>query len=345
MKTLAILVAFATLAFNAEAQELLAQAKSGDDWGYINTKGEFVIKAQYSNCHAFSEGLAPIYDKKAKTFYFIKPDGSQLSTDIDKFKLKNIFGFGTVGFSEGMVPVEVGKRWGYLNSKGIMSVEAKYDKASEFNDGRGVVKLGNSFFLVDVNGKETKVDIPGVEDVKRFSSGLAPFKANGLWGFIGTDGQVICKAQFKGIGYMSPDGLAWAKNEAGKVGFITETGNSKSDFSYDAAKNFSDGLSETRKGDVTIFVSAKGTEVSPVKADSYGSFSEGLAYAKTNGKVGFIGTDGKWVIDAQFDAVRDFKNGMAAAKQGDLWGFIDKKGGWVIKPEFNAVKDFETTSK
>ena len=345
MKSITLFFALAMFSIQSNAQNLLAQAKSGDDWGYINTKGEFVIKAQYSNCHAFSEGLAPIYDKKAKTFYFIKPDGSKLNTDIDKFKLKNIFGFGTVGFSEGVVPVEVGKKWGYLNSKGKMSAEAKYDKALEFNNGRGVVKLGNSFFLVDVNGNETEITIPGIEDVRRFSSGLAPFKANGLWGFIGIDGQVVCKAQFKGIGYMSPDGLAWAKNEAGKVGFITETGNSKSDFKYDSAKNFSDGFSEARKGDATIFVSAKGIEVTPVNADSYGSFSEGLAYAKTNGKVGFIGTDGQWVIDAQFDAVRDFKNGMAAAKQGDLWGFIDNKGNWVIKPEYNAVKDFEATSK
>ena len=95
MKILAILIAFATLAFNAEAQELLAQAKSGDNWGYINTKGDFVIDAQYRDCHAFAEGLAPIYDKKAKTFYFIRPDGTTLATDVKSFRLRNIFGFGT----------------------------------------------------------------------------------------------------------------------------------------------------------------------------------------------------------------------------------------------------------
>lgn len=136
MKTLTLFVTLSVLSFQIQAQELLAQAKSGDNWGYINTKGEFVIDAQYRNCHAFSEGFAPIYDKKAKTFYFIKPDGSKLDTEIDKFKLKNIFGFGTKGFEDGLVPVQVGKQWGYLNTSGKLLISAKYDKR-----GRSMVVL------------------------------------------------------------------------------------------------------------------------------------------------------------------------------------------------------------
>lgn len=343
MRLIVLVIALTAFSFQTFAQDLLAQAKSGDEWGYINTKGEFVIQAQFKNCHAFSEGLAPIYDKKAKTFYFIKPDGSRLNTSVDKYKLKNVFGFGTIGFSEGAVPVQVGKKWGYMDASGKMMAQAQYDKASMFVNGVGIVKSGDSFYMVNAEGNTSIIEIPGLEDVKRFSNGVAPFKANGLWGFIGTDGSVVCQAQFKGVGYMGEAGIAWAKNEAGMVGFITKTGSGKGDFKYQAAKNFSDGAAKIKMNDTWGYFLDKGVEMTPEKADSYGKFSDGLAYAKVDGKVGFIDNEGKWKINPQFDAVRGFKNGYAAVKQKDMWGFIDKAGQWVIKPSFDGVKDFETT--
>ena len=345
MRLIALIFTLTAFSIQSYAQDILAQAKSGDNWGYINAKGEFVIKPQFTNCHGFSEGLAPIYDKKAKTFYFIKPDGSKFETEVEKFKLKNILGFGTIGLSEGMVPVQVGKKWGYMNASGKMVAEAKFDKATKFNDGKGVAKLGEVFFLIDSKGTETKVDIPGIEDVKQFSGGVAPFKAKGLMGFIDQNGAVTCEAQFKGLGYMSEDGLAWAKNEAGLVGFVSKSGDTKIEFAYKSAKNFTDGVSKSKKGESTVYVSSNGKEIVPESADSSGKFSDGLAYAKSNGKVGFIGKDGKWVVDPQFDKVRGFKNGLCAARQGDMWGFIDTSGKWVIKPQYDAVKDFEKVSK
>lgn len=342
MKSIALLFALIAFSFQTIAQDLLAQAKSGDNWGYISASGEFIIQAQYRNCHPFANGLAPIYDKKAKTFYFIKPDGSRLKTDVDKFKLRNIMGFGTVGFSEGIVPVQVDKKWGYMNTSGEMVADAQYDKATLFIEGVSVAKSGASFYMIDGKGNATKIEVPGLEDVRRFSNGLAPFKANGLWGFIDKSGSVICEAQFKGIGYMDESGLAWAKNEAGLVGFITKTGANKGGFKYQSAKNFSDGVAKVKMNDKWSYFLSKGVEMTPERADSYGKFSEGLAYGKLNGKVGFLDKDGKWKIDPQFDAVRDFKNGYAAAKQGDLWGFIDKTGNWVVKPTYDGLKDFET---
>ncbi len=340
MKYLSLIIGLLAASFQSNAQDLLAQAKSGDNWGYINTKGEFVIDAQYKNCHAFSEGFAPIYDKKAKTFYFIKPDGSKLDTEIDKFKLKNIFGFGTKGFEDGLVPVQVGKQWGYLNTSGKLLVPAKFDKAQEFNSGFGVTESSNRFYIISKDGSEKQVDISGLEDVKRFSEGLAPYRVNGQWGFINTEGAVVIEAQYKGIGYLS-EGLAWVKNEAGQVGFIDSKGNVKIDLQFQAAKEFSEGLARVKKNDAWLFVDLSGKEITSVGADTYGNFSNGLAYAKKNDVVGFVGKDGNWVIDAKFEKVRDFKNGYAAVRKGENWGFIDKTGNWVIEPTFAGVKDFE----
>lgn len=342
MKLLLTGILALAVSVNAYSQNLLAQAKSGDNWGYINDKGEFVIDAQYRNCHEFaSNGLAPIYDKKAKTFYFIKPDGSKLNTSAEKFKLQNIFGFGTLGFNEGMVPVEIDKKWGYMHESGKVSVPAKYDKVRAFNNGRGVAKLGTSFYLIKENGEEQEISISGLQDVRKFSEGAAPYKANDKWGFIDKEGKVIAEAKFKGIGYLS-NGLAWAKTEDGRVGFINIKGATAIEFNYTAAKDFTDGMARVKKGDTWLYVDPSGKEVAPsVSADTYGKFMDGLAYAKKDDQVGYIGKNGDWAFKMYFNKVRDFQNGLAAVRDGELWGFINTKGEWVIEPKFEAVKDFE----
>ncbi len=328
------------------AQTYVAQAKpvGSKTWGYINTKGEFVIKPQYEKCNAFGQdGLAAIYEKKRKSFYFIKPDGSELSTDVAKFNLANIFGFGTKGFSNGMVAIQDGKTWGYLNTDGKLVIPAKYNKALEFNDGYGVVKSEDDFFIVDKKGSTNKVEIEGLQDVRTFSEGLAPYRANDQWGFINEAGVVIVKAKGKGVGYMN-NGLAWAKDDAGNVGFVNAKGEMKIAAKYEAAKDFKDGLARVKSGSWS-FIDVLGNSITPPAADSYGAFSNGMAYAKKEDKVGFIGKDGKWIIEPTYDRVRDFNNGYAAARQGDKWGFIDKTGKWIIEPQFADVKDFETTGK
>jgi hypothetical protein len=335
------LIALLFIATQTNAQELLAQAKPVDskEWGYINAKGEFVIDAQYRNCHPFSEGLAPIYDKKERTFYFIKPDGSKLDTDVKEFKLRNIFGFGLQGFSDDMVAIETDRQWGYLNAKGKLMVPAKFDKAHEFNSGFGVAEKDDKFYIIGKDGSENQVEINGLEDVRKFSEGLAPYRANGQWGFINSSGEVVIEAKYRAVGYMN-DGFAWVKNDDGQVGFINANGDEKIAFEYTAAKDFTNGMARIRKGDNWIYLTEKGTVMTPPSADTYGKFSEGLAYYKTDGKVGFINKEGQSVIKQQFDAVRDFSNGLAAAEIDGKWGFIDKSGNWVIKPQFDAVKDF-----
>ena len=334
------------LLFSAQSfsQSLLAQAKSvdSDNWGYINTKGEFVIKEQFKNCHAFSEdGYAPIYDKKRKSFYFIDPTGKELATDVKTFKLKNIFGFGTKSFQDKMVGVEVGKNWGYLNTKGALVIPAKYDVANIFSDGFATVRLDKTWMIVDQKGTEIAF-AENVVDANHFSEGLAPIRISDNWGFAATDGSVAIKANFKSVGYFN-NGLAWAKTEDGKVGFIDTKGNWVIKPKYNAAKDFSnDGLARV-KLDSWTFVDKTGKELTVPSADSFGDFSDGLAYIKTGGKVGFMNKKGDVVIDQQFDRVRDFKNGYAAVVQGEKWGFIDTKGEWVIKPQFDGVKDFEKT--
>jgi len=345
MKTLTISIFSILLTATCFSQDLLSQAKPAGEaeWGYVDINGEFVIEAKFRKCFAFSEGYAPIYEKQRKSYFFIDAKGEELKTEEAVYILKSAMGFGTFGFDDGMTPVRVGKKWGYMSIDGKMAVAPKYDNISRFDGGTAVVRTAKHFVLVNKTGEETEIDVPGVIDVKQFSEGLAPVRAaNDQFGFIDPSGKIAIEAKFKAVGYFV-DGLAWAKNAEGRAGYINTAGEWAIKAQFDAVKNFSPGSGMARvklNGDWT-FVNSNGEIANITDADTFGDFSDGLAYGKKNGLAGFFNTEGEWVIKPTFQAVRGFKNGYAAAKQGDKWGFINTTGEWAIQPKFDGVKDME----
>ncbi|MDB5272383.1 MAG: repeat-containing protein [Chitinophagaceae bacterium] len=336
------------ISFSVTAQTLLSQVKPAGSktWGYANSKGELIIPAKYEKCYKFSsEGLAPIYDVEKKQFYFINPKGETLPVEISNFRLIEGFGFGAelVGYSDGLVPVKIGEKWGYLNTQGKLSIPAKYERVTEFNNGYANVSADGKFLVLDTKGTETPVDAPGLVELKPFSEKYAAFRtADKKLGFIGVDGKVAVPAQFESVGYFS-GGLAWAKDQSKKLGFINSKGEWVIKPLYTAGKEFDpiSGLAMAKEGEVWVYVSKTGEVLRVTDADKYNSFSEGFAEARKVEKVGFLGPKGQWAIAPQFEDVRAFKNGFAAAKSNGKWGFINTKGEWTAQPQFDGIKDLE----
>jgi len=348
MKT-KILAGFASVFFlstSSFSQTYLTQVKPADSktWGYANEKGELVIKPQFEKCHKFSaEGLAPIYDTKNKQYYFINVKGEKVNTEVKDFKLIDRFGFDLEGFNDGLIPVRIGEKWGYLNSEGKLAIPAKYEHITGFSSGHAIATLNKKFVVLNTNGEESPVEGSGALDVKEFSENLAPFRASDKkFGYIDGSGKVVIKPQFESVGYFV-DGLAWAKSSDDKVGFIDKTGEWVIKPQFNTAKEFdaSTGLARVKTGDSWGYVNKSGEMVSVKDTDLWSDFSDGLAEGRKGGKVGFYNSQGEWVIQPQFDGSRAFKNGYAAAKKGDKWGMIDKQGKWVIEPSYDRVMDME----
>ena len=94
----------------------------------------------------FPEGLAIIYDSKAKQHHFINLKGEKLPTEISSFKVKEGFlGFELQGFHDGLLPIRVGDKWGYISTAGKLAIQAKYDDATDFYGGYAVVKSGAKY--------------------------------------------------------------------------------------------------------------------------------------------------------------------------------------------------------
>ncbi len=349
-KKLFLVVALAvSSAFASFSQTYLTQVKPAGSktWGYANEKGELVIPAKYEKCYKFSrEGLAAIYDREERQYHFINTKGERLATEIKGFKLRDAMGFDVAGFQNGLALIKLGEKWGYMDAAGKLAIPAKYDDANDFTDGYAAVKSGTSFFVLDKKGTETAVDGPGILDIKDFSEGLAPYKtADKKTGFIGTDGKIAIQAQYQSVGYFS-NGLAWAKDMGGMLGYINPKGEWVIKPQFPAGKNFDKvcNLARVKQGEKWVYVNKAGEVITVSDADAPGDFSEGLADGKKGEKKGFYNTKGEWVIQLQFQDTRDFKNGFAAAKMGDKWGMINKKGEWVIQPIFDGIKDMEAVN-
>jgi hypothetical protein len=345
MKSFFSVLAALAVSSTAFSQTLVTQVQpaGGKKWGYANLKGDIIIPAQYEKCYQFSaDGWAPIYDTDAKQYYFINLKGEKLNAEVKKFKLIDGLGFDLKGFEDGLVPVRVEDKWGFLNTQGKLVIPAKYDHVTDFHDGYVPVELNEKHFILNTQGEETPVDA-SITDVKAFSENLAPCKtADKKAGFLGPDGKIAIAPQFESVGYFK-GGLAWAKTADKKVGYINTKGEWVVKPTFDAGKDFDpkSGMARVKDASGWAYVNTSGTVLKVPDTDLWGDFSNGLAQGRKNGKVGFFNTKGEWTIQPQFDGSRDFVNGYAAAKQGELWGMIDESGNWVIQPKFDHIKDME----
>jgi hypothetical protein len=347
MKKTKILVLYLLLmASGAFTQTYVTQVKpaGNKDWGYANLKGEIIIPAQYDKCYEFSnDGVAVVYNNKMQKYQFITLNGQEIPTEIPKFKVREgYFGFDFKAIQDGLMPISVNNKWGYLSSGGSLAISIKYDAANDFEGGFAAVKIGSRYVIINKSGEETVIEESGLLDVNHFSEGLASFRAkNKEFGFMNTQGKTVIPAQFESVGYFH-EGLAWAKVNK-KVGYIDKSGAWVIKPQFEVGKDFAKeaGLARIKTADDWGYVTRTGETVKLGGTNIYEDFYDGLARGRKGEKFGFLNSKGEWVIEAQYDGSRDFKNGYAAVKKGNLWGIIDKTGQVIIEPKFDGIKDME----
>ena len=139
-------------------------------------------------------------------------------------------------FSEGLSAVKKNEKWGYINKKGKVVIQFKYDEVYNFFEGLAIVKIKNKYGIIDKKGK---VVIPIKYDaVTTFSEGLigVGVEKQGMWfyGYINKKGKHIDFFNFAGISIFSEGLGAVASYLGGKWGFINKKGEIVIQPEYDA---------------------------------------------------------------------------------------------------------------
>jgi hypothetical protein len=313
-------------------------AKTGE-WGYVNIKGEWIIPAQYSRCESFTEdGLAAIYDTRVRQFFYINIKGEILGTG---FKMMDVSGAHTTDFNSGLAPITLdGQKWGYINTRGRLNIPFKYEKANEFSQGFAAVKLAGNWNVINTRGEEFAAP-PQTRILYPYSEGLAQFRDDlNQIGYLDTLGKIAIPAKFIATGHFI-DGLAWAKDINGLVGYIGTNGDWVIKPRFELGRDFDaeSKLARVKSGERNAYVNKSGVLVEIPDTERWGDFSNGLALGRKSNGFGFFDNEGKWVIPPALEGAREFKNGYAAVRKDHLWGIIDKTGHWIIPPIFGAVKD------
>ena len=310
----------------------LIPVKSGDQWGYINKKGEYVINPQFEAADFFRDGLALVKSSNGKVGFinkngeyvipaeykdathfadglaFVVSDGGYPTcinkSGKTKFQLKQAKYVSN--FAEGLACFvakdEEGKsKVGFVNKSGEVVINPQFDNAELFSEGLAAVKQGDRWGFIDKSGNI--VINPQFDKVGNFKDKKAPFRLGKQWGFIDKKGGYVINPQFEYADVFS-EGLAVIRSGSG-FGYITENGKMEINPQFLAAE----------------------------------SFQNGMALVNQGLRFGYINKKGKIEINPQFDRASSFFGDIAFVWNGDKWGIIDKKGKYVVNPQFDRMHD------
>lgn len=266
--------------------------------GVINESNNFIVEPKYETITGFSEGLAQVVDNGV--FKVIDEEGKILTPK----------GYSYIGsYNEGRaifydMNAEGKVLYGYLDTRGQEVIPLKYESASDFKEGKAVVKIrDNQYALIDVNGNILKTyNYAFVGDL---GDGLLAFKEStgGDFGFIDESGNIVIVPQYTGVQAFEEGRAVVNTSEdfKNKYGLIDKKGNFIIKPDYNDVNLLGEGMVAVGK--------AIDTE-KPYIGSKY-------AIADINGKflTGFI-----------YNNVSEYKDGLASASDDKSTFFIDRTG-------------------
>lgn len=353
-------------------------------FGYVDLKGNWVIEPQFYAAHEFSEGLAAAMTLRASDQDCDAPEveNEYLYDDDMGLGLRriNLFGIGarrrydeTDAASEYKRPLR--RLYGYIDSKGMMVIEAKYEVALPFHNNRAYVSFRGKWGIIDRSGNwimQPVLEAPQAAGymhgyyTNEFEQPDNPYidYANSDDNYVSVTKRKISRSTDESSNselYYFSEGMG-AIRYSNKYGFVDTTGKIIIAPVYDYVTPFSQGLAAVRHGDLWGYVDKTGKEVIPLKFGTAEPFaSNGTAVVSTTAMrsqvpseevdmvyeessqqyFGYIDRNGNWVIKPQFTSASNFVEGLAvAAVDYKGRGYIDKTGKFVINPKYDYAGDF-----
>src|SRR5207244_3197898 len=144
---------FSTAADATVFREGIANVGATGGWTYIDGSGKFIVESQFWWAYPFSEGYACVLlPGEGAGYGFIDKTGRLLIKGLRA----------PSPFHDGLAPISVGSKWGYLGTDMQMAIPAQFDFAASFSEGMGPVQVGGKWGYIDKSGKiavQPKYDI------------------------------------------------------------------------------------------------------------------------------------------------------------------------------------------
>ncbi|GHU14795.1 hypothetical protein FACS189441_5300 [Betaproteobacteria bacterium] len=302
-----------------------------DKCGFINQKGEVVIKPQFDSVGFFNKsGFAAV--KLGEKWGFIDTTGkliTKVQFDTDEY----------INFGNGLWGVIQDKKKGMIDKKGKIVVPPKFDDAYILDRiGLVVVRQGVKLGMMNKEGQlTTAIEFDHIYSFDRKLE-YAKVEQNKKWGIINKNGRVTIKPQFDRIQTILPNSnLVIINNE--KYGVADKNGKMIVTPEFDEIDVNSDILVAKKFHEEPKWYHIFNHEgrflnkFNYLKMNGYRITNKELAiaavgnesYSGMHGQYGYIDEKGNIAIALQFEDANLFENGIAKVKKNGKWGLSTQK--------------------
>jgi hypothetical protein len=341
----------------------LAPARQEGLWGYINQKGEWIIKPQYGEAKNFHENLAEVVQYTEDHF----------KTGFINSKNKWVIQLPELNYSElseGRLAYLEGGAYGFMDSIGNKVIPAQFRYCSSFEGGKAMVvfKNGKAGYINRLKqlllsprwdtafNFQGRFAVVGKKDIKgKFNYGvidnygntLIPFQYSWITNFsqdyaFANKGGINENRIIKGGKWYIIDISRQAMLPLCDTTLIVEIDNYNEQYSN--LLKFKDGVAwfpGRYNGEIVFgLMNPEGDWKVLPQYKIVNGINENLAGVYTNSRMGFIDLKGKMIIPFNFKSVGIFHNGLASFKYDKKYGFLNNKGEVIIAPIFEEVGDF-----
>ena len=299
------------------------QIKHKNQYGFINSQGDILIRPQFEAVRDFNEGLAWVVLEKDENWVsgFINENGEfAIHPQFSGYGLSDLE---SIYFSEGIAPIRLGKKeMTFVDTKGVHVSEQIFDQTFPFSEGMALVKKGDLYGYVD---KNTRISIDYKFGQPSFFGASAQF----------SEGTALVRI-------MNPE-----NNDTEYFGYISNTGEFLFTEPLTGATPFKEGCAMVRKlngGSKYSVINKFGEAVFDKRSSMASTYSEGLLafYDIQTELFGYLNKAGDWAIKPQFVLAQKFTQGLAAIQDVDsgLFGYINADGEAAIHPQFSSCLPF-----
>lgn len=309
--------------------------------GFVDRAGREVVPLRYDGVNPFREGVAQVRVARecpclvAAQWGLIDREGHEIVPPAFCFVSPPSEGLVKVVFREEDLEV---RRFGFIDLSGRVAIgQLRYEGSHEaWSEGVIGVRSGGRFGFLDHAGREV---VPlRFDSAYPFSQGLAAVRIGERWGFLDHAGELAIAAEFDEVESFQ-EGLAWARRGM-RAGFVDRAGRVVVPFEFDgwidrqARPWWSEGLRGAKAIDgFWGFHDRTGRWAIPPVYDFVQPCGEGLCAVEKDGLWGFVDLEGRVVVPHRYRQVHAvFRDGLAFVSRrapdgiGWLKGWIDRGG-------------------
>jgi hypothetical protein len=225
-------------------------------YGFVDRQAKMAIPPQFLPAGEFSDdpanlplgGLGPdwvYFDRTGKVIIRISKGSHLEDPDL---------------FSSGRLRVKDGFTWGYKDASGAWAIPAKYNDAENFKDGLARVQEGDKWILIDVRGKTVPPDKKRIHVIGPYSEGLALAIDNGLTGWVDAEEHLAFPLRKYQKAFRFSSGLARFQMDD-LYGYLDKSGKIAIPNKFEDAGDFDHGLARILTRDGFAYIDTAGKVV------------------------------------------------------------------------------------